>query len=150
MDIRLPDWLVRLIDHLTRQIYTWTDGRTGSVQMGWTMLLLTTTGRKTGRQLTHTLAYLQDGTSLVVVASNNGSDHHPAWYLNLCANPRVYVHHGRQKGYFLARAASPQARAALWPRLVAYHPPYAGHQAHTRRELPVVILSPVEQEKPEF
>jgi F420H(2)-dependent quinone reductase len=144
MQMHLPDTLVRLIDNLTRQIYTWTDGRVGSRQMGWTMLLLTTTGRKTGRQHTHTLSYLQDGEHLLVVASNNGSDRHPSWYLNLSATPQVYVRYGRQKGYFTARIASESERTALWPRLVAYHPPYAGHQTRTQRKLPVVILTPAE------
>jgi F420H(2)-dependent quinone reductase len=142
MEINLPSTIVLLIDRLTRRIYTWTGGRIGHRQMGWTMLLLTTTGRKTGRQYTHTLAYLPDAERLLVVASNNGSDRHPAWYLNLCASPRVFVHYGRHKGYFTARTASAQERTALWPRLVAYHSPYAGHQARTQRELPVVILTP--------
>jgi F420H(2)-dependent quinone reductase len=143
MKMRLSNWLVRLIDRLTRLIYSWTDGRVGHTQMGWTMLLLTTTGRRSGRHYTHTLAYLQDGSRLLVVASNNGSDRHPDWYLNLCVNPRVQAHYGRKKGDFMARTATPQERAALWPRLVAYHAPYIGHQAHTRRELPVVILEPI-------
>ncbi len=110
--------------------------------MRWTFLLLTTTGRKTGRTYTHTLAYLRQGDALLIVASNNGSDRPPAWYLNLTANPHVHVRAGRQQGDYLARTASPEERLDLWPTLVAYHPPYAQHQQQTAREIPVVILTP--------
>lgn len=138
----LGDRFVHVVDRLTRRVYLATGGRIGHHQMGWTFLLLTTTGRKTGRSHIHTLAYLQDGDNLVIVASNNGADQQPAWYLNLCANPRVHVRWGRRSGDFIARTASPEERRALWPRLVAYHAPYSHHQKRTHREIPVVILTP--------
>jgi deazaflavin-dependent oxidoreductase (nitroreductase family) len=140
--MRLSNTLVHAADRITRSIYTWSHGRIGHHQMGWTMLLLTTIGHKSGAQRTHTLLYLCDGDRLLIVASNNGADQQPGWYLNLLANPRVYVRYGRNTGPFRARVATAAERAELWPRLVAYHPPYAKHQAHTRRELPVVILTP--------
>ena len=139
----LGNRLVHLMDSAMRHIYVATDGRVGHRQMGWTFLLLTTTGRKTGRARIHTLAYMKNGEDLVIVASNNGGDKHPVWYLNLCATPQVYVQFGRQKGAFLARTASPEERHDLWPKLVAYHPPYEHHQEQTRREIPVVILTPL-------
>src|SRR5689334_14694234 len=92
--MRLDNRLVRLTDRVTRWIYAGSRGRIGHRQMGWTMLLLTTTGRRTGRPRTHTLVYLRDGDRLLIVASNNGADRNPAWYLNLVAHPRVFVRCG--------------------------------------------------------
>ncbi len=134
---------VRFVDSATRRIYLATDGRIGHKQMGWTFLVLTTIGRKTGRPHTHTLAYLKHGDQLLIAASNNGADRHPAWYINLLANPRVHVQYGRERGDFVARTASPEERRELWPKLVAYHAPYRHHQERTQREIPVVILTPI-------
>ncbi len=139
--MRLNNTLVHLIDHLTQRLYVWSDGRIGHDQLGWTILLLTTTGRRTGVPRTHALVYLKDGDHLLIIASNNGSDQSPAWYLNLVANPLVYVRYGRNQGCFVARRATPEECPALWERLVTYHPAYANHQAHTRRKLPVIILT---------
>jgi hypothetical protein len=72
----------------------------------------------------------------------------PAWYLNLCAQPRVAVQVGRRKGVYLARTASPAERRDLWPRLAAYHPPYRHHQEQAQRAIPVVLISPVAEETP--
>lgn len=146
--IHLGNRAVRLVDRATQRIYRMTGGRIGHRQMGWTFLLLTTIGRKTGRPRVHALAYLPVGDALVIVASNNGGDTHPAWYLNLCAQPRVSVQVGRRQGEFLARTATPDERRDLWPKLVAYHPPYRHHQQQTQRQIPVVILAPVADEMP--
>lgn len=134
--------VVHEVDRAMRRLYAATGGRLGHRSLGWTFLLLTTRGRKTGRAYTHTLVYLRDGERLVVVASNNGTNSHPAWYLNLCADPHVHVRVGRQQGAYLARTASPAERQDLWPRLVAYHPPFRHHQERTEREIPVIILTP--------
>ncbi len=139
----LGNWIVRLVDRVTQWVYSATDGRVGHKQLGWSVLLLTTLGRKTDRSRVHTLVYLKHGEELVVAGSNNGADTYPAWYLNLDANPHVHVQVGRQKGEYLAWTASPEERLALWPKLIAYHPPYAHHQERTQREIPVVILTPV-------
>lgn len=138
----LGDRVVHWVDQATRRLYRVTGGRIGHRQLGWTALLLTTRGRKTGRSYVHTLVYLRDGERLLVVASNNGADVHPAWYLNLCADPQAWVQVGHAQGPYLARTATPEERRDLWPRLVAYHPPYGHHQQRTSREIPVVILTP--------
>lgn len=143
VSIHLGNRAIHFIDGVTQRLYRLTGGRIGHRQMGWTFLLLTTVGRTTGRLRTHTLAYLPHGDDLLVVASNNGGEAHPAWYFNLMAQPHVHVRFGRRQGDFIARIATPGERAALWPRLVAYHAPYAHHQQQTRREIPVVILSPL-------
>lgn len=139
---RLGPGAIHVVDAVTQRLYRATGGRIGHRQLGWTFLLLTTHGRKTGRPYTHTLVYLRQAEELIIAASNNGADRHPSWYLNLRVNPPVLVQYGGHSGVFLARVASPEERRALWPRLVAYHPPFEHHQARTQREIPVVILMP--------
>ncbi len=120
-------------------------------------LLLTTTGRRSGLARTHGLTYCRDRGDLIVVASNGGSDRPPAWLLNLQADPRVTVRVGRRVSPATARVAGPEERAQLWPlvnrtnRGMArfFHPGVTGrydvYQRHTRREIPVVIITPERQ-----
>src|SRR5947209_8525024 len=108
------------------------------------VLLLNTTGRKTGKLRTTPLLYLRDGNNLVLVASNGGSPTHPTWWLNLQAHPEAEVEIGRQKLHVTARQADPEEHAHLWPRLVAMYAPYANYQKKTTRAIPVVILRPAD------
>lgn len=119
-------------------------------RLGWDIgrmpvLELTTTGRKSGqRRSTMLTAPLRINGSYVVVASRGGDDAHPAWYLNLLADPRVeYVAKGAPPVTALARVATPAERAELWPRITRDHPNYAGYQERTTREIPLVFLDPV-------
>ena len=107
---------------------------------GAPVLLLTTTGRKSGKARTQPLLYLTDGDALVVVASFGGSREHPAWFLNLEANPDVEVQVGPEARRTRARVATQEERARLWPRLVQMYRPYESYQRRTEREIPVVIL----------
>jgi deazaflavin-dependent oxidoreductase (nitroreductase family) len=109
---------------------------------GAPVLLLTTVGRRSGVQRVAPLLYLRDGENFVVVASKGGMSHHPLWYRNLEANPRVEVEIGRERHAMLARRATAAEKAALWPKLIAMYPDYASYQARTEREIPVVILTP--------
>jgi proline iminopeptidase len=104
------------------------------------ILLLTTEGRKTGRERTTPLLYLEDAGSPVVVATNDGAARHPSWYLNIAAQPDVKVQVRGESFVALARTATDAERAALWPRLVAIYPNYERDQTRTERRLPVVIL----------
>ena len=106
------------------------------------MLLLTTTGRKTGKRRTMPLLYLEDDDSLVLVASAGGQPTHPAWYANLRADPAVEVQIGRAVQKLRARTATAEERARLWPTVVALYPGYAKYQEKTAREIPLVILGP--------
>jgi deazaflavin-dependent oxidoreductase (nitroreductase family) len=115
-------------------------GRTGAAPI----LLLTTTGRKSGRGRTVPLLYLKDDGNLVIVASLAGAPKHPAWYLNLEANPNVTLQVGSQRFAGTARCASAEEKARLWPRLVTMYPHYADYQKRTTREIPVVIVSPAD------
>ena len=112
---------------------------------GAPVLLLTTTGRKSGKKRTIPLLYLEDGVNLVVVASNGGAPRHPAWWSNLCANPEATVEIGHRELRVRAREASPEEKERLWPRLVAMYGPYQSYRRRTDREIPIVILRPVEE-----
>lgn len=120
-------------------------------RVGWTagnmpVLELTTTGRKSGRPHPVMLTSpWQDGTTLVVVASRGGDDKPPAWLLNLQANPEVEVAlQGKPKQPMLARTATEEERMRVWPRITADHENYADYQRKTSREIPLVLLEPIE------
>jgi|SRR5947209_3932981 len=108
------------------------------------VLLLITTGRKTGKQRTTPLLYLRDGNNIVLVASNGGAAKHPTWWLNLQTHPQTEVEVGSQKLHVTARQANAEERQHLWPLLVDMYSPYDDYQQKTSREIPVVILEPVE------
>ena len=103
---------------------------------------MTVVGRKTGQPRTVPLLYLRRGDDLVVVASKGGMSHHPVWYHNMMATPRVEVEIGTTKRPMTVRRASDDEKAALWPALVQMYPDYADYQARTTRNIPVLILSP--------
>jgi len=87
---------------------------------------------------------VQDGDTLVIVASRGGDEHHPAWFLNLQANSNVQVKwKGGPTQAMHARIATPAERADLWPKVTAKYKNYAGYQEKTDREIPLVLLTPV-------
>ena len=104
--------------------------------------LLTTTGRKTGKSHTTPLLYLQRGTEIVVVASQGGRAHNPAWYLNLQATPTVTIDVGRRRGSYLAHTASDTEREELWPALVDMYADFATYDSWTERTIPIVVCVP--------
>lgn len=118
-------------------------------KLGWSagsmpVLELTTTGRKTGQQRSLMLTSpLQDGDTIIVVASRGGDDQHPAWFLNLQANPNVEVaYKGGKRKPMTAHVATADERAELWPKVVAAQKRYGEYQTKTEREIPLVLLSP--------
>ncbi len=124
--------------------YRLTGGLVGGNVLGTPVLLLTTTGRKSGRQRTTPLLYLRDGEDMIVVASNGGNDRHPAWWLNLEQNPEAGVQVGVLTRRMRAKKANKKQRSRLWPRLVDMYSGYEDYQKSTRREIPAVILRPEE------
>ena len=130
-------WITRA--HAT--VYRVTGGKIGGWIMG-PVLLLTTTGRKTGKQRTSPLLYLQDGENMAIVGSNGGATRHPAWWLNLLANPEAGVEIGSRKLRVRAGEAKGEEKSRLWARLVEMYPSYEDYQKRTTREIPVVVLYP--------
>ncbi|MDQ1744662.1 MAG: hypothetical protein QOE23_3001 [Pseudonocardiales bacterium] len=105
------------------------------------LLLLTTTGARTGRQHTTPMMFHPNGDRLLVIASNIGAPRHPDWYLNLAANPRVAIEVGSERYDAVASTAEGAERDRLWSMLTQLYPFFAEHQAGTDREIPVVILT---------
>lgn len=142
----LPEWIR---NHIAR--YLESDGADGhlwdsSVAGGKGMvptLLLTTTGRKSGKSLLLPLIYGKTDEGYAIVASKGGAPTHPAWYLNLSANADVHVQVAAEKFRAKARVVSGEERAKIWSRMVEIYPPYTEYQARTKREIPVVVLEPV-------
>jgi deazaflavin-dependent oxidoreductase (nitroreductase family) len=125
-----------------RALYRASGGRLGSKVWGLPILLLTTTGRKSGVPRTTPLCYLTDGDDLVVVASNGGMDWFPDWWLNLQREPRATVELGSSSRPVVAREAGPEERERLWATLTGIAPGYLGYQKKTSREIPLGILQP--------
>ncbi|MCU1501074.1 MAG: hypothetical protein JWM12_428 [Ilumatobacteraceae bacterium] len=105
-------------------------------------LVLHTTGRRTGQSRATPLSYTKDGDSYVVIASDGGSAHDPDWYLNLQADPDAEVHVGAHRLRVRAETVADQERDRLWQQAVRSYAGYAGYQARTDRQIPVVRLSP--------
>lgn len=119
-----------------------TGGRLGGRLVGAPVLLLNHVGRKSGQPRTTPLLYLEDGDRLVVVASRGGSEATPAWWLNLQAEPHVDVELRGERRNVVARLATPEERAELWPRVCEMYGDYETYQGRTEREIPVVLLEP--------
>ena len=127
---------------LHRWLYRATKGRIGGHLGGWPVLLLTTTGRRSGRPITTALSYLRRGDKFIVAASNAGEPAQPSWYLNLKAQPLAQIQVGAAAYGVVANDAGPTERDALWQEIVVFDPSYAEYQARTTRRIPVVFLSP--------
>jgi deazaflavin-dependent oxidoreductase (nitroreductase family) len=128
-------------EHVDR--YRETDGAEGHDWAGTTVLLLTTTGRTSGVERTAPLIYQRHGDDLLVVASNGGGDA-PSWFLNLERDPLVTVQVKADRHTARARVATAEERPELWRIMTATGTPYDAFQAKTEREIPVVVLEPVD------
>ncbi len=141
----MPSNLVfKAMNAVHRSVLTITGDRAGWTAQNMPVLELTTTGRKTGRARSVMLTSpVQEGTTLVVVASRGGDDQPPAWFLNLVDNPAVSVAlQGKPSQPMQARVASAEERTRLWPLVIADHKHYADYQARTSREIALVLLEP--------
>ncbi len=128
-------------EHIQR--YLASEGEDGHDWRQAPTLLLTTTGRKSGKQRRTALIYGRDDDRYLVVASHGGARKHPSWLLNLTANPAVEVQVGGDRFAAVARVASEPDRPALWQVMTAIWPAYDDYQAKTDRQIPVVVLQPV-------
>jgi deazaflavin-dependent oxidoreductase (nitroreductase family) len=122
------------------RLYRLSGGRIGGKIMGLPVLLLTTTGRKSGRSRTNALTYLPRGDACVVIASCLGEPRHPQWWLNLRARPEATVLVGRERRDVRAREAEGAEREDLWRAMATVTPDYDEYKKRTTRRIPVVVL----------
>ena len=134
--------MMKTVTALHRFWYRLTGGRLGGSFGKAQILLLSTTGRKSGKERTLPLIYVADGADLVLIASNGGDDRHPAWYLNLMADPSATVTIKSESRKVTAETAGPEDRSRLWQKATAVYPNYDEYTKRTSREIPVVILKP--------
>jgi deazaflavin-dependent oxidoreductase (nitroreductase family) len=142
-EVAIANPVIRVMSRVNTWAYRLTGGRLGGKWLhGEPIVLVTVTGRKTGRKLTVPLVALRDGGRVIVVASKGGMDKHPLWYLNLAANPEVEIQDGGATRRMRAHTADDAERAHYWPKLVSLNADFDDYQARTERKIPVVILSP--------
>ncbi|MGI5273556.1 nitroreductase family deazaflavin-dependent oxidoreductase [Nonomuraea sp. CA-218870] len=115
-------------------------GKVGGYFEGSDLLLLTTTGARSGRRVTTPVMYLEDGGRLVVIASKGGADDNPAWYHNLRANPEVTVEVGTETYEAKATVVDRGERDRLYARMVEKAPGFADYETKTTRVIPVIAL----------
>ena len=133
---------IKVLSKVHILLYRGSGGLIGNRMAGMPILLLTATGRRSGKRRTVPLGYLRDGPDYVLIGSNGGQDEHPAWILNLRANPQATVQIGRARVPVAAEEAEPERRSRLWAELVEQAPIYEGYRERTAREIPLVILEP--------
>lgn len=135
-----PDITLIGADHI--RAYQESDGEVGYLWNGVPTLLLSVTGRRSGRVLTSALIFARDGDDYLVVASQGGAPTHPFWYLNLSAHPAAAIQVKEAKIPVLARTATPAEKPRLWKIVTDVWPNYDVYQSRTDRDIPVVALSP--------
>jgi deazaflavin-dependent oxidoreductase (nitroreductase family) len=116
-------------------------GKVGGPFEGADLLLLTTTGAKSGQRHTSPLAYQRIDGKLVIIGSYRGADIHPAWVHNLRANPQAHIEIGTESYDVVARELPPEERAPVWAKIVAIAPGFGDYQANTSRVIPLVELT---------
>ncbi len=136
--------MLKTMNGVHRALLRLTFGRLGWKAAGMPVLELTTIGRKSGLPRSVMLTSpLQEGETIVIVASRGGDDEHPAWYRNLSDAPDVEVTwQGKGKRAMRARTATPDERTRMWPLVTARYKNYEGYQRKTSREIPLVLLEP--------
>jgi len=141
--MRSKDALYKVATRIHRALFNVSKGRILGKALGMPVVELVTTGRKSGKERSTMLAAsIADGDRVVLVASYGGDDRHPAWYLNLQANPEVKVTIAGSTHPMIARTATEEERGELWPRITSVFEGYARYQERTERPISVVILEP--------
>jgi len=134
----------RILGGIHSRVYRLSGGRVGGKMGKAPVLLLTTTGRKSGQPRTNPLLYAPAGDNgYMVIASKGGAPQHPLWYLNLQANPLAEVTVGRETHNVHARDAQGEERERLWRALADLYSGYDRYAQKTSRTIPVVVLEPV-------
>jgi deazaflavin-dependent oxidoreductase (nitroreductase family) len=137
-------WIWERFTSTHAAVYRLSRGRIGgSMNDGAPIALIESVGRKSGKRRIHPLICEREGDSFVIVASKGGIDRHPAWYLNLKANPETTVNWRGENHRVRAREAEGAERDRLWDKMVETYRPYQSYQRRTDRRIPIVVLEPV-------
>jgi F420H(2)-dependent quinone reductase len=123
-------------------LYRLSGGKLGGRMRGFNVLLLTTTGRKSGKVHTVPLGLFEWQGDYLIVASNSGAPIHPAWYYNLKSHPQVTVQVLDKVMPVTAEVLTGEARAQAWQQVITRAPSYANYEKQTSREIPLVLLRP--------
>lgn len=138
-------WMRHFLPVLTpahRALLRLSRGKLGGRGLGYRFLLLDHVGRRSGAQRSTPLLYVEHEGRYLVVASNAGQDHHPAWWLNLKARPEASVQIAGGTVTVRARQAGPEEAARLWPVVLASFRQFESYRQGTDREIPLVVLEP--------
>ncbi|MEU7630288.1 nitroreductase family deazaflavin-dependent oxidoreductase [Nocardia sp. NPDC049220] len=138
----VPKTVEKMFVRANTAAYRASRGKIGGSFYNAPVLLLTTTGRKSGKERTTPLLYLLDEKRYIVVASDRGAPKHPAWYLNLRDHPDVTVQIGSQRISATATEVTGEDRDQLWPRLVEMYQGYDDYTVKTTRTFPIVTFTP--------
>ncbi len=118
-------------------------GKVGGPFAGRTLLILHTTGAKTGQERANPVAHVTDGDRIVIIASKGGAPSHPDWYRNILAHPLVTVEVGTEKFQARATVESEPERSRLYAKMVEMMPGFADYERKTTRKIPVITLTRV-------
>ena len=141
--MRAKDALYKVAAGIHRAVFNVSKGRIFGKAFGMPVIELITTGRKSGKEHSTLLAApIVDSDRVVLVASYGGDDRHPAWCLNLRANPEVRVTSAGSTRSMIARIATAEEKDKLWPQITSRYQGYADYQKRTERPIPVIILEP--------
>lgn len=138
----MGNWLFKQVMLMQIFFYRRSGGKVMGSMRRMPLLILTTTGKKSGQPRTTPVMYLRDGANYVVTASNAGRQTNPAWFANLRAHPEVTIEVGADTITATARVADADERTRLWASLVEAAPFFAQYQQNTSRAIPMVILTP--------
>ena len=137
------DW--RTFGRIHTNLYKALGGRfVSNLGLGRQVLLLTTTGRKSGLERTTPLVYMPVGDARVIYASNGGKETPPAWWLNLQADPLAKIQIGRKTASVRAREVTEEEYARIWPDAETYNPHWRDYKKNVNRHIPLVILERVD------
>ena len=135
--------LVNLLVRINVSLYLLTNGLIGGRMGKNSLLLLNSVGRKTGQRHTIPINYFRDGDNYVIVGSNWGKDHHAGWYFNLKNSPETTIQIRNRVIHVHSSEASGDEYGRLWKSVTVQNDFYNKYQAHTRRKIPIIILTPL-------
>ena len=140
-------WMIQQFIRFQVFIYRRSGGKRMGTLRGMPLLLLTTSGRKTGKQRVTPVMYIRDGDNYVITASNRGEDKNPAWFVNLQANPSTSIEVDGVTRSVVAHKASREEKDRLWTQLVKQASFFDDYRKKTTREIPMMILQPTEYQQ---